>query len=186
MKIATAILLINSLIVNFACNQPIQENNSTPMSSKLNIDSLLNSPDTNKSIIEIDNYISKLCSYGERIEKLNEHQRVFFHNQELEREINNGGFNQYFFNSSGNFAKETITSLNEIGAYTTANILKEAIAQFPDGEVPKDQSKRRTILEQIEEKANPVWEQLDQRFYKYDDDLNALNFDYLSKHKGSL
>jgi hypothetical protein len=34
----------------------------------------------------------------------------------LEREVNNGGFDQFFFNSSGNTALETIPALERLGA----------------------------------------------------------------------
>jgi hypothetical protein len=186
MKFAIATLLILASIVNPGCNQPVKQRSSNMSAGKPNIDSLLNSTDTNKSIIELDNYIAKLCEYGENLEKLNEHQKVFFLNQQLEREVNNGGFNQYFFNSSGDYANETINSLNQIGAKITAGILKEAIQQFPNGQVPLDESERRQIIAEIEKKGNLVWNQLDDRFYKYDDDLNALNFKYLTDHKEAL
>ena len=186
MKISIAIFLILASVVDPGCNSQVKQSNSTTMANKPNIDSLLNSTDTNKSIIELDNYISKLCEYGEKLEKLNEHQKVFFLNQQLEREINNGGFNQYFFNSSGEYANETINSLVQIGANITAGILREAIQQFPDDKVPADEYERRQIISEIEKKANSVWNQLDDRFYKYDDDLNELNFNYLTKHKDSI
>lgn len=41
---------------------------------------------------------------------------------------------------------------------------------------------RQKILEQIEEKANEIWEELDQRFFEYEDDLNLLNIDYIKKN----
>jgi hypothetical protein len=100
------------------------------------------------------------------------------------REINNGGFNQYFSNSTGDTVHETIFSLRAIGADKTAEILQKAIDQFPDKKVPKDRDERTEIVEQIEEVANEVWEELDQQFYKYEDDLNALNIEYVKKHKG--
>ena len=46
------------------------------------------------SIIEFDNYIGELCDYGNSIESLNESQKLFYLNQNLEREVNNGGFYQ--------------------------------------------------------------------------------------------
>ncbi len=142
--------------------------------------------DTNKIIIEIDNYICELCQWGEKMENLSNLQKCFYFNQNLEREINNGGFSQYFFNSSGDYALETIESLNLIGANKTAKILEKAIAQFPESKVPIDKVLREEILEQIEEKANIVWEQLDDEFVKYDDDLNSLNLEFVKKNLDSF
>ena len=91
-------------------------------SKKLDLDKLLASDDINSSIIELDNYIGDLCSYGDEMDKLTEQQKQFYYNQCLEREINNGGFNQYFRNSSGDFSQKTIQSLRTIGANKTADI----------------------------------------------------------------
>ena len=55
--------------------------------NKIDIDTLLLSSDPNKSIIELDNYISKLCSWGAALEQLTEPQKNFYYNQEFEREI---------------------------------------------------------------------------------------------------
>ena len=148
-----------------------------------NLDELLNSDDSNRSIIELDNFIGELCDYGDDFSKLTDQQKLFYLNQNLEREINNGGFNQYFINSSGDNAHETILSLKAIGADKTADILQKAIDQFPIKTVPKDRDKRTEIIEQIEEVADEVWNDLDQKFYQYEDNLNALNIEYIKKHK---
>ena len=148
-----------------------------------NLDALLNSEDGNGSIIELDNFIGELCDYGDDFSKLTAHQKLFYLNQTLEREINNGGFNQYFWNSSGDNAHETILSLEAIGADATADILQKAIDQFPGKTAPKDRDQRTEIVEQIEETADEVWNELDQKFYKYEDDLNTLNLDYIKKYR---
>lgn len=148
-----------------------------------NLDSLLISDDTNGSIIELDNFIGELCDYGDDYSKLTAPQKVFYLNQNLEREINNGGFNQYFCNSTGDNAQETVLSLKAIGAGKTAEILQKAIDQFPDKKVPKDRDERNEIVEQIEEDVNEVWDEVDQEFYKYEEDLNSLNIEYVKKHR---
>ncbi|GAO43338.1 DMP19 family protein [Flavihumibacter petaseus] len=147
------------------------------------LDTLLSSEDTNGSIIELDNFIGELCEYGDDISKLTDYQKSFYLNQNLEREINNGGFNQYFRNSSGDNAHETILSLKAIGADSTADILQKAINQFPNKNVPKDRDERTVIVEQIEETADEVWSDLDQKFHEYEDDLNTLNIEYVKKYK---
>ena len=151
--------------------------------TKPDIDALLSSPGTKNAIIEIDNYLCKLCSYGDRLDCLTEPQKIFYFNQNLEREINNGGFDQYFNNSSGDFTYETLTSLRAIGANKTSDILQQAIDQFPNSKVPKDRAERQEILEQIQEKANEIWEQLDQMFYKYEDNLFDLNIAFIRQNR---
>jgi hypothetical protein len=147
------------------------------------LDKLLNSKNVNGSIIELDNFIGKECNYGDELGKLTEPQKLFYLNQNLEREVNNGGFNQYFLNSSGNYAHETILSLAAIGATKTAKILGRAIDQFPGKNVPNDRNERNVILEQIEDEANKVWNELDKEFFEYEDDLNTLNIEYVKVNK---
>jgi hypothetical protein len=160
--------------------------NSNKSDKKLDLEKLLTSDNINNSIIAIDNFICELCNYGDNIEKLTEQQRNFYYNQNLEREVNNGGFRQYFYNSSGDFALETIESLNLIWATKTAAILQKAIDQFPGKIVQKDRIERRATLENIKLSADEVWEELDQMFFTYEDNLNALNIAYVRLNKGKF
>ena len=148
-----------------------------------NLDELLKSEDTDRSIIELDDFINELCDYGDDFSKLTDHQKLFYLNQNLEREINNGGFNQFFCNSSGDNTHETILSLKAIGAGKTADILQKTIDQFPNKTVPKDRDERTEIVEKIEELADRVWNDLDKMFYEYEENLNDLNIEYVKKYK---
>jgi hypothetical protein len=56
----------------------------------------------------------------------------------LEGQVNNGGFDQFFFNSSGDYAHEILTAYREIKAYNTVELIKNAIDLFPVLPVPKD------------------------------------------------
>lgn len=150
---------------------------------RLDLEMLLSSDDINSSIIELDNYIRQLCSYGNVMDNLTEQQKQFYYNQCLEREINNGGFSQYFFNSTGDFASVTVQSLRTIRANITADILQTAIDQFPDKIASQNRMERQEILEKIEGVANPIWEELNQKFFAYEDDLNLLNIEFIKQHK---
>ena len=149
----------------------------------MNIEKLLDSDNINNSIIEIDNYVGELCEYGDSLDKLTKAQKIFYYNQCLEREVNNGGFNQYFYNSSGDYSNETVEALKAIGAIKTSSILQRAINQFPNGIVPKDRDERISLLQQIENKANEKCDKLDQEFYNYEDNLNELNIEFIKKNK---
>ena len=52
------------------------DNNSD--NKKLDIEKLLSSNDSNGSIIELDNHIGELCSYGDEMDKLTEEQKLFY------------------------------------------------------------------------------------------------------------
>ena len=163
-----------------------KDNKKNSGHGKPDIEKLLSSENINNSIIEMDNYVCKICAWGDEIEKLTEEQKYFYFNQELEREVNNGGFNQYFLNSSGDYSHETVKSLLAIKAYKTVELLQKAIDQFPDKKVPNNRERRLEIVGQIEERANPIWEQLDQTFFEYADNLNALNMEFIRQHRDNF
>lgn len=160
-------------------------NNNNEAGIKPAINNLLLN-DTDKLILDLDTYLCELSSYGDELEKLTGPQKTFYFNQYLEKEVNNGGFNQYFYNSSGSFANQTIISLREINAIKTANILQSAIDQFPNSTVPEDRSERQEILKKIEDKAGEVWEELDQRFLEYQDNLYDLNIAFIKQNLSSF
>ena len=141
------------------------------MTKITDLEELLRSDDINGSIIKIDNFISELCKYGDELENLTEQQKFYFFNQTLEREVNNGGFDQYFTNSGASYAEETIVSLHAIAANKTADILKRAIALVLQ------------LIDKGEEVELEVWDELDNEFLNYQDDLNALNIEFVRNNK---
>jgi len=150
---------------------------------KLNISKLINSDNINESINKIDNYICTVCESGDKLDALTDPQKVFFYIQNLAREIKKGGFSQFYLNSSGDSAHEIYDSLRIIGAYKTANMVMSANDQFPGKAVPKDSSERQKLLEQVQDSANEVWKELDQKFLSQEEDLNAFNIEFIRKNK---
>lgn len=73
--------------------------------------------------------------------------------------------------------------MHVIGAKATADILQKAIDEFPNKRIPQDWDERLDILEQIEETAGEVWGELDDKFFEYADDLNALNIEYIKRNQ---
>jgi len=99
----------------------------------------------------------------------------------LEREVNNGGFSQYFSNSSGNYTKETLDALNIIGSKIFLKIFEEAINKFPNGIVPNNIDERQNIILKIDEN-NELWEELDSEFYNYEEDIYILMIEYIKNN----
>ena len=92
---------------------------------------------------------------------------------ELESEINNGGFDQFFFNSAGDYTEETIQALFRIGASHTAEIVKKAASKFPAGMPPKHRNSRQELLEVVSPDSD-AFEECDVEFLAYEDDLASL------------
>ncbi|WP_051234484.1 DMP19 family protein [Flavobacterium denitrificans] len=93
--------------------------------------------------------------------------------EELEMEVNNGGFNQYFFNSSGQNCFETLKVLKKNKKFKTAKILESAINLINPKKLPNDdlikKLRNREVEELNDEKINAKLELLDLEFYKYPD-----------------
>ena len=151
---------------------------------KCDIDKYLSMERQDLAVMEI-----AFCLYSLGIGNLNNYQKDIVIINELEMEINNGGFNQYYWNSSGNYANEVVNSLSKIGAYKTAEIVKTANLEFPNGIVPKDRGKRIEILNLIEEKSNKKWNSLDSKFYSQVNEngefesITDLLIDFIKKNK---
>ena len=92
----------------------------------------------------------------------------------LEGEINNGGFHQFFYNSAGDETAGIIRALKKIGAIKTADIVERAAVRFPGGMPPKDRFKRQDLLLKKVDPQIKVFEELDEEFYAYPEDLQAL------------
>lgn len=64
-------------------------------------------------------------------------------------DVMNGGFHQYFSNSSGDLAPLALQGLKEVGASKTLNILEHAMAVFPPGAYSSNRERREEGLKAI-------------------------------------
>ena len=92
---------------------------------------------------------------------------------QLEDEVNNGGFHQFFNNSSGNNTAETIQALEAIGATVVADILMRAASKFPNNMPPRDRSQRLEVLRANFPRTDE-FKELDTAFFAYPEDLSGL------------
>jgi len=93
----------------------------------------------------------------------------------LDGEVHNGGFDQFFWNSSGGFFREAVSGLEVIGAYQALDLLLKAkqIA-FPDEQPPVDCEERRVSLRSREAASrDSALDVLDHAFWKDPDGLGT-------------
>ena len=116
-------------------------------------------------------------------EELTDPERVFLCIWELEAQVNNGGFDQYFLNSSGRLLPYVVDALTTIGAIKMASIVQIAIDTAGRG-IPWEHDAGRqdrviAFSQEVEDKLNALSEQ----FFAYPEDLTALLHSYVSRHK---
>ncbi len=103
--------------------------------------------------------------------------------EELEAEVNNGGFDQFFFNAAGDHAEATIRALKTVGALEMADIVRRACARFPGGMPPANRNARQARLELLSPDSG-AFEQEDADFLAYPDDLASLVAAYSAPSDG--
>lgn len=102
----------------------------------------------------------------------------------LQAEVNNGGFDQFFFNSAGDLANATVPALELVGAMKVADIVRRALSAFEDGSPSPNRGKRWKQMDQIPEKQKEaLWGELDLEFYEYPDPIGDLVYKYCQSHK---
>jgi hypothetical protein len=97
---------------------------------------------------------------------------------ELEGQVGNGGFDQYFFNSSGGNAEMALVGLKDMGAADAAAILERAMAVFPGGKPPTDRKSRWKAMDRIASRSAPAWQTCDSEFYQKGQDTYELCLAY--------
>ena len=143
---------------------------STEIALLLNIDA--------EKITRIGEIIGKKIPEKDNFSNLNEFEKTFIYLDVLEDSVTNGGFIQFFFNSSGQFTHEVFQAYLAIKAENTVDILTKAIYLFPEIPVPKNLRIRQQIL--MEKDTNiDLWDELDTQFYKYEDNIISLTLEYV-------
>jgi len=94
-------------------------------------------------------------------------ERVIFDILYLDYEVRNGGFDQYLFNSSGNYAMSAIESFNNIGAVDIAKRMKKICDFFPGGKIPEDREERNKTLHNFGDKERKYLSELDNIYFDY-------------------
>ena len=107
-------------------------------------------------------------------------QKTFSAIWELESQVNNGGFDQYFRNSDSDIIAYAPVALQQIGAHACAEIVKAAIATISP--IPAENDARIDALAAALEADEEMLEELDSQFYAYPDNLGELLYAFVAKN----
>ena len=97
----------------------------------------------------------------------------------FENHTTNGGFEEFFWNSSGQFSHEILAAYEAIGATKTATLIYNAFKEFGEIPIPKDHAFRKKILTELNSNA---WDTLDQAFYKSKEAIVPLVLLFVAKN----
>lgn len=117
--------------------------------------------------------IYEKCNRGSDLSVLTPEEKTVYMLDTFLMEINNGGFDQYLYNSSGAFLEMLVDSLRVIGAEHTAEICRKVRELLPD-ELPATLEERRIRLSQIlDENTRQKLEIFDRQIYDDVENLEA-------------
>ena len=123
----------------------------------------------------------------EILQQVTRGQRALLALDWCQKEIRNGGFEQFFLNSTGVFANEALKGFRLIGADVYAKLLEKAMSIFSGSETPISRSKRSRIIGSIsKEKRDRFFDPLETRFYELvnssEHDLEKYRAGYVRSH----
>jgi hypothetical protein len=68
----------------------------------------------------------------------------------------------------------------------TAQIVRDAIAAFPGGPPPRYREDREKLNDLVDDDVTEKWDELDSKFFKYQDPLEDLQIEYMKKNKDQI
>lgn len=171
--------------IKHGTDKPITTDNLTVNDTKgdTKMEHIWKITDTNDFVIAMTEHLNEKTQYGEDMSVLSDAERIFYITQTLEMEVNNGGFSQFFYNSSGDFSNELVGAFTAIGANTTAAICRKAIDAF-GRDIPVDRDARQEMLDELERDGlDEILEECDDAFFAYEENLNELNYNFAMKNR---
>lgn len=103
----------------------------------------------------------------------------------LEREVNNGGYDQFFFNSSNEYADTIVGALDAIGCPKTAKISEDAISALGIvGDITKEAIEE--MVSETDEEVEEALEACDRRFFKYEEPIADRLLEWIGQNRKSI
>lgn len=119
---------------------------------------------------------------GRPEDELTEPERVVLAVEAMEREVNNGGYDQFFINSSRTYAGTLVRALMLIGCPKAAAISADAIAVLA---VPNagDRNAVREAAFDLSDAGTHLLHACDARYYANDENIAQQLFAYIEAHQ---
>lgn len=119
--------------------------------------------------------------YLEDLKRFTEPQRYVFAIEWYLAEVDNGGHDQFYFNSTGIVWEDALNGFIAIGLENNYLILKES-AERLGGKPSKDRSVRQGQME----KHEPQFNDLDERLYESEGDIGECLIKYIKENMNSF
>lgn len=119
------------------------------------------------------------------IGSLNEEERVVLAVEALEREVNNGGYEQFFINAFYDNASIVVAALNRIGCSECAALTQQAIDVLGiDGPVTDEALEQ--VMDEDDEEREEKLDELDDRYYEEIGDLSGPLLEFIKSNRDKI
>jgi hypothetical protein len=115
---------------------------------------------------------------------LTDEERVVLAIEALEREVNNGGYEQFFLNSSREFAPIIVEALARIGCRRMATITQKALDALGCAELTPDRIET-AIVEKDDDRDQALFV-CDNQFFARDDDIEGRLWVFIKDNKSKI
>jgi len=124
----------------------------------------------------------KALRTGERA--LSKEERIVLAVRALDREVNNGGYDQFFRNTSKNFAPEIVQSLARIGCRRTAKITQKAMSALRVA--PLTVARIDAAMKETNGERTRQLERCDELFYRTPQGISRRLFAFVKSNRNRI
>ena len=144
--------------------------------------------DTNEKFHAIADEVYNRHTQHDYIHSFSEPLRNLMFVLDMDGQVNNGGWDQYLFNATGEHFEETYRALRAIGMKEYAAIMDRIRALFPGKRVPKNTYQRRRLLDKIYTNSDDPdrmveqWNRWDEQYYDLQELFRRRVVDYAERY----
>lgn len=109
-------------------------------------------------------------------------ERFVYAIEGMQREVNNGGWNQFFFNSSGALAFDLVPALQAVGSTKNLSIAERAVKVFGKPASLGEEDRAQHLVKITKDGEISPWDGLDDEFYQAPEDLEAMIIEFIARN----
>jgi len=113
-------------------------------------------------------------------------ERFVYAIEGMVREVNNGGWNQFFFNSSGALAFDLVPALEAVGSKKNLSIAQRALKIFGKPASLGEDERSKQLAKVTRDGENNPWEALEGEFYQNPEDLDAMLVEFIARNQAEF
>ena len=183
----TRLIAILCLLAILGCGKPQQESKrQSPKYPVLTSEILQTIPDKELEFAIVEHIDSKIANFENTllvVTNFSKGMQMVYSTWCVDGEVYNGGFNQYFWNSSGKLKLIALEGFKLLGASERFKLMAEAIRLQEPQEAKMSGLRTNGTLKDFSEsyKDNPL-NALDTQYYALKEDASAMRIRYIREH----